>query len=51
LRYKQDTETVRESVIGLVIICTSYDVIHYTFLACAYTSGSMRDECQSHIFC
>jgi len=29
----------------------SCDVIHYALLGCAYTSGLMRDERQSHISC
>jgi len=50
--YKQDTEIVRGRVIGLgSLFCMSCDAIHYALLGCAYTSGLMRDECQSHISC
>jgi len=50
LRYKQDTETVRERVIVLILHELWRHRLH-TFKLCLYTSGLLRDERQSHISC
>jgi len=49
-RVRIDTETVRETVIVLVLHELQRHPL-YALLGCAYTSGLMRDECQLHISC
>jgi len=53
LRYRQDTETVREREREIESDSPYFarTIIHYALLGCAYTSELMLDECQSHISC